>query len=541
MSLRFTCRPGAAMLGATKTVLPDRPPTVVSTAVARWWPGAVLLAAWLVLWNRLRVDWSVNDQYSYGWFVPPLAGVLGMLRWRDRPAAEPLSRPDRTFWLVVAGVGLCLLPPIRLTEEPNGDWRLLSWVHAGVLTVLTLAATAWGGGRPWVRHFLFPVGFLLLAVPWPSGPEQAVVQSLQRGVAGLAADAMNLLGIPARQQGNLIRVRGQLVGVNEACSGIRSLQTVLMAGLFLGELSRLTRARRGVLLAGGILVAMAANVFRSSLLVWLAAQHGAAALNKYHDAAGVSVLVIVFAGLVVLNGWLEPKGRSAAPAPAGRSAGRGARRVPATVCAGVAVWLLAAEIGTEAWYRVHESGRAPKPGWTVAFPTGAPGFRRLEVDDVSRSLLRYDLGLKSWWRSPGPPDGDCTGFFFRWEPGRTSTLLAVMHQPTACLPASGLRQVQDFGVAPVAAPGGFTLPVHAYEFRLREQSLYVFYVVWQDQTGYELPAAGADGVSRFAAVRRGQRNRGQQTLEVVVTGTADAGAASAVFARTLGQIVRPKA
>ncbi len=527
----------------TKTTLPEPLPpvaTVVPASRGDWWPGVVLLAAWLVLWNRLRVDWSVNDQYAYGWFVPPLAALLGWLRWRDRPEPAPPRGSAALPWLVGAGISLALLWPVRLSEEPNGDWRLLSWAHAGLLAALTLAAAGWSGGRPWARHFLFPTAFLLLALPWPSGPEQTIVQGLQRGVAGIAADLMGVLGVPAEQQGNLIRVRGQLVGVNEACSGIRSLQTVLMAGLFLGELSRLSWTRRAALLGGGIAVAMAANVFRSSLLVWLAAQHGAATLDKYHDAAGISVLVIVFVGLLILNGRLEGKrgsGDEAATVPARAHAGRA---VPVAACAAALAWLAATELGTEAWYRLHERGRTPQPTWTVAFPEHEPGFRRLNVDDVSRSLLRYDLGLETRWHSTGQPAADCTGFFFRWEPGRTSTVLAVMHQPTACLPAAGLRQVQDLGVAPVPAPGGFTLPVHAYEFRLHEQPLYVFYVVWQDQTGYELPAA-AVGVSRFTAVRLGQRNQGQQTLELVVTGAADAEAARLVCGRVLGQIVKPKA
>ncbi len=531
----------------TETILPN--PTLIVTPPAPvsrggWWLGGVLLVGWLVLWNRLRVDWSVNDQYAYGWFVPPLALALGALRWKDRPAPEPPGRTGSLILAVAVAGCLALLLPVRLAEEPNGDWRLLSWFHALSLTVLSLGAAGWCGGRPWARHFLFPVGFLLLALPWPSGPEQALVQGLQHGVAGIAAELMNLLGIPAEQQGNLIRVRDQLVGVNEACSGIRSLQTVLMAGLFLGELSRLSWPRRLVLLAGGVAVAMGANVFRSSLLVWIAAQHGSATLSKYHDAAGVSVLVIVFVGLVFLNGLLEPKKAQQTKkesAPPGPQMDAGVRWVPVAVAATALVWIGAVEVGTEAWYRFHERGRVTRPIWSVAMPEDAPGFRRIEVDEVSRSLLRYDLGSEARWVSPGPPEGACTAFFFRWEPGRTSTTLAVMHQPTTCLPSSGLRQIADGGVRAMPAPGGFTLPVHAYEFRLHEQPLYVYYIVWQDQTGYELPATdSAASADRWAAVRRGERNLGQQTLELVVTGAADGAAAEAVCGRIIGQIVCPR-
>ncbi len=275
------------------------------------------MLVWAGLWNQLRVDWTINDQYQYGWFVPPLALALLALRWMDRPAPRPGRLTAPGVWIVagLAGLALFCLLPLRLIEVPNPDWRLIFWVHAGILTALSLGLAAWCGGWPWVRHFAFPVGFLLLAVPWPSGLEQDIVQGLMRGVAAIAAELMNVMAIPAEAQGNLIRVRGQLVGVDEACSGIRSLQTMLMGGCLLGELSRLSVPRRFALLGGGLLVAMVANIFRSSLLVWLAAEHGVATLEKYHDLAGISVLLIVFGGLLWINARLARGPRPAAPLP----------------------------------------------------------------------------------------------------------------------------------------------------------------------------------------------------------------------------------
>ena len=71
-------------------------------------------------------------------------------------------------------------------------------------------------------------------------------------VADVAAETAMLLGIPAQVEGNLIRVSTGLVGVNEACSGIRSLQTSLMIGLLFGELKRLSVLRRVALVIGAV-------------------------------------------------------------------------------------------------------------------------------------------------------------------------------------------------------------------------------------------------------------------------------------------------
>jgi len=81
------------------------------------------------------------------------------------------------------------------------------------------------GGVSWLRHFAFPVAFTLIAVPWVSPLEEPIVQGLMRVVAAISSELVALFGIPAQLEGNLIRIPNGLVGVNEACSGVRSLQT----------------------------------------------------------------------------------------------------------------------------------------------------------------------------------------------------------------------------------------------------------------------------------------------------------------------------
>jgi hypothetical protein len=55
---------------------------------------------------------------------------------------------------------------------------------------------------------------------------------------------LNLFQITAVQHGNVIEVKSGLLGIDEACSGIRSLQATVMVSLFLGELYRATWQRR---------------------------------------------------------------------------------------------------------------------------------------------------------------------------------------------------------------------------------------------------------------------------------------------------------
>jgi len=51
-------------------------------------PLVVLTALWFLLCQQLSGEWSVNEQYNYGWFVPFFALYLFWLRWQDRPPPE---------------------------------------------------------------------------------------------------------------------------------------------------------------------------------------------------------------------------------------------------------------------------------------------------------------------------------------------------------------------------------------------------------------------------------------------------------------------
>src|SRR5438552_13504182 len=199
---------------------------------------------WFVLFRHLSGEWSVNEQYNYGWFVPFFAAYLFWLRWQDRPQPFRISNFEFRILTAVAVLALLLLFPLRLFEIGNPDWRPLDWLHAAIVVFVTLALLWQMGGKPWLRHFAFPVAFIFVAVPWVSPIEQPIVQGLMRVVAAVVAEIATWFGIPTQLEGNLIRIPNGVVGINEACSGVRSLQTSLMIGLLFGELKRLSVSNR---------------------------------------------------------------------------------------------------------------------------------------------------------------------------------------------------------------------------------------------------------------------------------------------------------
>jgi len=555
-------------------------------------PLILLAALWFLLCRELSGEWSVNEQYNYGWFVPFLVLFLFWLRWEDRPDPEVRSRRSETAnnrRALVAGLiavsALLIILPLRLFEIGNPEWRPLGWIHAASVATLTLLYIWSAGGLPWLRHFAFPVLFIFVAVPWVTSIEVPIIQGLMRMVAAVAAETVMLFGIPAQLEGNLIRVSNGLVGINEACSGVRSLQTALMIGLLVGELKRLPILRRAVLVAGAISIAISANFCRAVFLVWIAAKKNISEINNWHDIAGYTIVALVVVGTLIFATLLGRKNRSVAVAagvspanveglPPARlplhrrgqeSEVRGQRFLLPTSYFVVALcWIVAVDLGANLWYRAHERNLVAATRWNVQWPVTAANFREIKINEEVRRTLRFDQGRgASWtWPTASSPEASypanskkvaCLLYLFRWTAGRNSALLANLHRPDVCLPATGWKQMADTGVRNYPTANSFALPFRHFEFRRgtpgnsRQEIAHAFYCLSEDRVASPssarselLQMAGAPANwtrnERIRQVLEGRRHLGQQVMEVVFVSREQIPAPDAES--RLGELVR---
>ena len=505
-----------------------------------------LAALWLGLCRELSGEWSVNEQYNFGWFVPVFAVYLFWLRWQDRPAAQIANRNSQianSAALAIAFVALFLLLPVRLFEIANPEWRLLAWGHAAAVVVLTLLLIWWAGGGAWLRHFAFAVAFMFIAVPWATSLETPVIQGLMRIVARVAAETAMLLGTPAQVEGNLIRVSNGLVGVNEACSGIRSLQTSLMIGLLFGEVKRLSVLRRVALVVCAVVIALLANFLRAVFLVRVAATENLSEVSRWHDIAGYSIIALVFVATMAIA-YLLGRNKVAvvqgvSPATMRLQPTRLSLQLPASFLMAALCWLLLVEVGTASWYRFHERNLVSGIRWSVRWPEQAPNFHRLKINDEIRAVLRFDQAEAAIWTASSQLDSSrpisisCALYAFRWNPGKNSALLANLHRPDVCLPASGWTQVADGGVRSYPVNGSLEMPFRHFEFqRVFEgsapQIAHAFYSLSEDRAsatstspdGAESPGMFGNRsewtrAERLRSVMDGRRHLGQQVIEAI--------------------------
>lgn len=351
---------------------------------------------------------------------------------------------------------------------------------------------------------------------------------------GFCVEALQWMGYPAEQRGNLIAIPGSLLGVEEACSGIRSLQSNIMVALAVGEFFRLTPLRRAALFLLGLGAAIAGNAIRSLTLSVAACRSGSEAVDRIHDTTGLAVLVgssllVLGVGKVLSLG--RPAGMPSAP-PAALPVG--VFKFPnAAAVALVALWAVA-WVGGEGWFRWHES-RAPTPEtrWTLAPPGPDDNAREVPLAERTLDILLFpETAYSEQWRDE---DGfQWQAFHFHWPPGPTSVQSAyAIHDPRVCLGAAGF-ELETQLPSWTAEAGGFRIPFRRYLFRDRGRPVHVFHAVIEDDGS---DATGGDmafgRTIRWRNLAEGRRNRGLRVLELAVRGPDDAAQAEAAAAAWL--------
>jgi exosortase len=519
-----------------EAIAPITPVSATNSKRAGWLITIVAVGLlWFELIYQLKPEWWLNPQYNYGLIVPLLALYVFWKRCRNRPT--PAAPSATAFPIALIAFCAALFLPIRFLAEANPDWRLLSWALALVVVTISLSFVYLSGGRAWLRHFAFPILFFLVAVPWPVRIEQVVIQDLMRIVTAINVTFLQLAGVPALQHGNVIEVGTGFIGIEEACSGVRSLQATLMVSLFLGELYSFTASRRFLLIVIGALLAFVCNVVRTAILVWAGTTKGTKSIEAWHDPAGLTILIVCLFGLWIASLFMQRRGTASSIAHPIET-----QRTPIHLnwylLGALAIWLLLVEAGVQVWYWSHQTMTGSR--WAVRWPESEGNYKQVPIAPAAETLLRYNEGGGAAWE--GRDGRQWMMYFFRWSPGRTAARFVKVHRPDICLPASGRTMERDNGLRMLAV-NGITLPVRSYRFDDRGVPLHVFYCYWDARSSYEnVAAAESEDWSprgRLRAALQGRREIGAQMLEIVVWGYQDDSEASEALARELSQVIRP--
>ena len=329
------------------------PPTAARLPVSTRAIGALLLGLVAAFSVRLWPEWMSNPDLSHGFFAPL---IFLLLLWESRRHGTQRWLPAGRLPALALGGALVL--GFILFALAGLLAASLAWSHALVIFVLagSLGCFLTGGlflladERVHVVPFnwisLTAIFLWMLVAPLPHGTYSRITLGLQGWVTGSVLHTLHLLGIPARQHGNIIELVRTTVGVEEACSGIRSLLSCIYAGFFFAAWQIRRPGARLVLIVAAPLLALGMNFLRS-LTLTLLANAGHEIAGFWHDTTGYAILGVTALLLVTLAILLEtkpvpqktdpgpvatapPRGpRRAGPGPVAPRRGRSRRAVPA--------------------------------------------------------------------------------------------------------------------------------------------------------------------------------------------------------------------
>ena len=275
------------------------------------------------MWERWHVS---TGYYSHGPLVVPIAVGTAWLIIRTRGLAMHSTRGSRM--VAIAALAGALL--IHLASM----YARVIFVSGFMMLPILAAFVLYLGGWPMLSRLWFPIVFLGFMVPLPD----LTIYNLNFNLKIFAADAstaiVNAVGIPAYLKGSDIFLQGEKhLTVEDACSGLRSLISLLAFATLFTYACKLRGYKRFLLLLSAVPIAVAANVVRIAVLTIVANNYTVELATPggwVHDLMGFVVFVVAFCIMFILEelydllpgaksaGWLGAGLRASGPGGEGQ-------------------------------------------------------------------------------------------------------------------------------------------------------------------------------------------------------------------------------
>jgi exosortase D (VPLPA-CTERM-specific) len=343
-------------------------------------------------------------------------------------------------------------------------------------------------GWAFFRAMLFPWAFLLLMIPIPVILFNQITFPLQLLASRLSAGVLELFGVPVALNGNVLQLAAMPLNVAEACSGIRSLMSLLTLAIIYGYLTETRLWVRWVLALAALPIAIAANSVRiigTGLLV----QYGYSeeAEGYFHASWGLIIFAISLLMLYALHaairlfwreGDREDEVRMGSAASTGTRAANNSvlNFVFATALIASAAILLQAHARRETFPQRLALNQFPPQ---LATWTGSD----IPIDQETLDVLGHGEFLHRLYENEtdlGGGGAPWVDFFLAYFPSQRAG--ETPHSPQHCLPGSGWTPVENTRVT-LIVPGHSPFPANRYVITKGDSREMVLYWFWAHDRG----------------------------------------------------------
>jgi exosortase D (VPLPA-CTERM-specific) len=374
-------------------------------------------------------QWTENDNYSHGFFVPLIVGLL--IWWRREHVVATGIAPS--WWglaLVTGGLVLFIVGELATLY-------ILLYLSLWLMLVGLLIA-AIGPRACW--ELAFPLGYLLTMFPLPQMLEQNLSASLQLASSALGVGCLQVIGVTAFRDGNVIDLGPIQLQVVEACSGLRYLFPLTSLALLCGYLFQDRLWKKILLVGSAIPLAIVLNGMRIGLIGGLVEWQGQSAAEGFIHAFEGWVMFVLSFGILIGEMWLLTRvGRTSDrmvlsvgavfSRPVDRQQQVSVRSPALFIC-------LLIVVGTTLLsFQLQEREETVPPRHSfLDFPMEIAGWRgtSMSMERQYVDVLRFDDYLLADYQGPMPGPVNLYVAYYRSQKKGQSA-----HSPKTCLPGGG--------------------------------------------------------------------------------------------------------
>jgi exosortase len=234
------------------------------------------------------IQWYNDPNYSHGFLIPLISGYLLWQRKDSLRSVVPIPS-NIGLAVVIFGLGIYLIGNVA------GE---LFTMKISMLVVLA-GTILFARGMEFFKSISFPFLYLLFMIPLPYLLYDSVAFPLKLFVSKVSVEFLSFIGILVMREGNIIHLANTTLEVADACSGIRSIISLLALSTAIAYLTQKGWIKRVILIVLAVPIAVFVNSIRVIVTGILAERYGAeAAEGFFHEFAGLVIFGIAIVMLI---------------------------------------------------------------------------------------------------------------------------------------------------------------------------------------------------------------------------------------------------
>jgi exosortase len=252
----------------------------------------VYMPTFIWMWDR----WFAEESYYSHGILMPLVTIFLILFKKDE--LSKIKPKKDNIGLVLIGLALLI--------HLGSAWMRVYFTSGFSIILLIPGLVLYFLGREYFKACLSPILFLIFMVPMPLAFLINISVKLQLLAAQCATFILNKIGIMAVREGITIRTMHSYMEVAGACSGMKTIISLLALGALVAYFGQSKIWKKIVLLILTIPIAVCANTFRVALLTAVNEIYGEKfAMGWFHGFSGFLLFAVAFLGLMVVKEIIE--------------------------------------------------------------------------------------------------------------------------------------------------------------------------------------------------------------------------------------------